>query len=413
MAVGEEPSHSIWRPTDEGHTGAKYSGIEGKTVQRKKQTVEPNISPIPQHIRDHYMEITMGIDIMYINGVPFLTTTSRHVHYGTSEPVQSTKTNDILPVIHDIINFYKKRSFQITTILADEQFKPLTMSLAEKHIKLNIVSHDKHVPEAERYNHTTITKERCRCIFSTLPYSNVPKQMIVEMVRNVNFYLNKFPWDNDVSNELAPTTIVTGIAPDYSLHFQVAYGAYAQTQDKTDNTLKAQTTGAIVMGPTQNFQGGVDFFSLLSGWIISRTPSDYTICPMSDESIQCTERLTCSSHHSLHFTTINNGPNASNNDNDNSTYSPPSDEEFDSDSSHDDDGPVYHTIAPAGVTNAHVNYEEAPLPDTDITGVAIVKPTAGRDEEAITKVDDTTEEEAGEIATPEEEDNNTTKEQPK
>eukprot|EP00536_Pseudo-nitzschia_multiseries_P010551 jgi/Psemu1/26279/gm1.26279_g len=107
--------------------GPSIPGLKGKAVRHKKETVEPNMIPIPQHIWDHYMEITMGIDTMYINGVPFLTTISRH------------------------------RSFRITTILlADGQFKPLTMSLAGKHIKLNIlVSRDKHVPEAKRYNRTS------------------------------------------------------------------------------------------------------------------------------------------------------------------------------------------------------------------------------------------------------------------
>eukprot|EP00536_Pseudo-nitzschia_multiseries_P006619 jgi/Psemu1/15743/gm1.15743_g len=123
------------------------------------------------------------------------------------------------------------------------------MGLAGKHIELNV--------KVEGYNCTI--KEQCRCLFSTLPYRKVPKQMIVEMVRNVIFYLNAFPWDGGVSNELAPTTIVTGSAPDYSLHFQVAYGTYGQTRDETDNTMKVSTTGAIAMGLTQNFKGGVDF----------------------------------------------------------------------------------------------------------------------------------------------------------
>eukprot|EP00536_Pseudo-nitzschia_multiseries_P002052 jgi/Psemu1/4764/gm1.4764_g len=411
--------------------GPSISRLKGKTVQHKKQTVEPNVIPISQHIRDHYMETIMGIDIMYINSVPFLTTISRHVHYGTNQTGQSTKTNDILPVIHGIINFYRKQSFQITTILADGQFKPPTMSfLAGKHIELNIVSCDEHDPEAKRYNQT-MKEQQCHCIFSTLPYNKVPKRMIVEMVRNGTFYLNAFPWNNGVSNDLPPTTIVTGIAPDYSLHFQVAYGTYAQTWDKTDNTMKARTTGAIAMEPTQNFQGGVDFFSLLSGWIISRTPSDYTICSMPDEAIQCIERLARSSRPGLlHFTSINsNEPYASDNDDDDSTYSPSSDEEYDSDSSHNDDDPINHTTAPAGATNADANDEkEPPLKDpplgTKITKVVIVEPTTiDGDAEEITGVasvdppantdnaDETTDEEADKASTDDKKDDVTIKEQ--
>eukprot|EP00536_Pseudo-nitzschia_multiseries_P011475 jgi/Psemu1/29054/gm1.29054_g len=289
----------------------------------------------------------------------------------------SGETNDILPVLQAIINFYGKQNFRITTILADGQFKPLTMSLAGKYIELNIVSCNEHVPEAKRYNRTI--KERCQCIFSTLPYNKIPKRMIIEMVKNVTFYLNAFPWDNGISMDLAPTTIVTGIAPDYSLHFQVAYGTYAQTWDETDNTMKARTTGAIAMGPTQNFQGGLNFYSLLSGRIISRTPNDYTVCPMPDEAIHRIEWLARSSRPGLHFTNINNGPYGSDEDDD-STYSPSSDDKYDSDSSCDDDNDpsLDHPLAPAGVTNAIANAnnneitnnEDDEALDTDITGVA-------------------------------------------
>eukprot|EP00536_Pseudo-nitzschia_multiseries_P008838 jgi/Psemu1/21542/gm1.21542_g len=276
------------------------------------------------------------------------------------------------------------------------------MSLAGKHIELNIASHNKHVPEAEHYNPTI--KERCRCIFSTLPYNKVPKRMIVTMARNATFYLNAFPWDDGMSNELAPTTsIATGIAPDYSLHFQVAYGTYAQTRDKTDNTMKARNDRCHCHGTDAKFP---------KGQIISRTPSGYTISSMPDKAIQRIERLAHSSCPGLHFTSINNEPDASkNDDNDDSTYSPSSDEEYSSDSSHNDDDPDDHTTpAPAGVTNANVNYEEEPLEepplDTNITGVAIVEPTIDGDEEEMTGVatvdppenedsdDETTEEEA-------------------
>eukprot|EP00536_Pseudo-nitzschia_multiseries_P003493 jgi/Psemu1/7909/gm1.7909_g len=260
--------------------GPGVAGLKGKTVRCKKQIVEPNMTP----------------------------------------------TNDVLPVLQAIIHFYGKHNFHNTTILADEQFKPLTMSLAGKHIELNIVSCNEHI-----------------------------------------------------SMDLAPTTIVTGIAPDYSLHFQVAYGTYAQTRDETDNTMKARTTGVIAMGPTQNFQGGIDFYSLLSGRIISRAPNNYTVSPMPDEAIHRIKRLSRSSRPGLHFTNINNDPYASDEDDD-STYSPSSDDESDSDSSRndDDDPSLDHPLAPAGVTNAFAdandnditNDQDTEALDTNITGVA-------------------------------------------
>eukprot|EP00536_Pseudo-nitzschia_multiseries_P002895 jgi/Psemu1/6619/gm1.6619_g len=126
---------------------------------------------------------------------------------------------------------------------------------------------------------------------------------------------------------------------------------------------------------------------LLSGGIIAQAPNDYIIFPMPNEAIQHIKRLACSSRPAgLHFTTITNDPYASNDDSDDSTYSPSSDEDYDSDSSHNDDDPDGHSVTPAGATNANVNYDEEPVPDTDIRGVAI-EPTGG-DEEEITGVDE-------------------------
>eukprot|EP00536_Pseudo-nitzschia_multiseries_P005896 jgi/Psemu1/13957/gm1.13957_g len=142
-------------------------GLKGKTVRHKKQSVKADMAPIPQHIWGHYMGITMGIDIVYINSLSYL-------------------------MLSDLIGFYKKRNFHVTTILTDGQFKPLTIALEKQHVELNLVLTDKHVPEAEPYNQT-IKAQRCHCIFSTLPFSRILKRMIVETVCNGTFHLNPSP----------------------------------------------------------------------------------------------------------------------------------------------------------------------------------------------------------------------------
>eukprot|EP00536_Pseudo-nitzschia_multiseries_P012906 jgi/Psemu1/33464/gm1.33464_g len=240
------------------------AGLKGKTTRQKKQNVEPEIVPMPKHIREQYMAITLAIDVMYINGIPFLNSISQNIHYGTCLPLPKMKLKDISEALQHIVGYYVKRNFKVIMILADGQFKGLQHSLAKHQITLNIVSKDEHVPEIERYNRTL--KERCRCLYSELPFDRLPKQMVVEMVRTIVFYQNAFfPWAGGVSNTIAPTTIVTGMAPDYNCHFHTPVGTYAQTQNETNNTMRSRTTGGIAMGPTQNFQGGMNFFSLTSG----------------------------------------------------------------------------------------------------------------------------------------------------
>ena len=61
--------------------GPSIPGLKGKTVRTKPAQVNPELIPVPQHIHDHYQTITLAIDIMFVNRIPFLMTTSRHVHY--------------------------------------------------------------------------------------------------------------------------------------------------------------------------------------------------------------------------------------------------------------------------------------------------------------------------------------------
>ena len=76
------------------------------------------------------------------------------------------------------------------------------------------------------------------------------------------FYLNAFPHKDGVSKDLSSYTIVQRKVVDYNLHCKVAFGNFAQIRNLTTNDMPARTTGAIAMGPSINFQSGVEFYSL-------------------------------------------------------------------------------------------------------------------------------------------------------
>ena len=44
--------------------------------------------------------------------------------------------------------------------------------------------------------------------------------MAIELINNIIFYLNAFPWPEGVSQDLSPINIIEGVALDYKLHFQ-------------------------------------------------------------------------------------------------------------------------------------------------------------------------------------------------
>ena len=78
---------------------------------------------------------------------------------------------------------------------------------------------------------------------------------------------------NGGSQYLCPMNLVTGVLLDFNKHFQVIFGEYAQTFEGSDNIMNKRTVGAIALGPSGNFQGGVQFFSLKTGRVLGQWES--------------------------------------------------------------------------------------------------------------------------------------------
>jgi len=134
----------------------------------KQKHVQVDLQDIPQEIMENHGEVTLAIDVMFINKIPFVMTTSRNIHFGTAELVKDMKNNTLITSINQVIQAYKTRGFKIKAILADGQFRHIQQQLEQKGIILNICAANKHVLEIERYIRTV--KERVRSIATTLPF---------------------------------------------------------------------------------------------------------------------------------------------------------------------------------------------------------------------------------------------------
>jgi len=133
-------------------------------------------------------KITLAIDIMFINKIPFIMTKSRNIHFGTTELVKGMKNNTLVTKTKQVIQAYQTHGFKIKAILADGQFKHIQQIIEQKGIILNTCAANEHVPEIERYIRTV--KDRVRSIATTLPFKRYPPQFIIEMVYNCVFRLN-------------------------------------------------------------------------------------------------------------------------------------------------------------------------------------------------------------------------------
>ena len=153
--------------------GPDIGSLKGKTVQWQPPRVEVDEVALPITIQQHYQEVTLGCDIMFVNKIPFLMSRSRHIGFGTAQHIKNQQGTTIFNGIRAIHQVYLQRGFQIRNAFMDGQFEPLRGNLAELGIVLNTASNDEHVPQIGRQIRTV--KEKTRAIYCTLPFKKMPR----------------------------------------------------------------------------------------------------------------------------------------------------------------------------------------------------------------------------------------------
>ena len=116
-----------------------------------------------------------------------------------------------------------------------------------------------------------------------LPFKQVPRVMLIHLIKNAIFWLNTLPARDGVSSMQSPRYLMTGQELDYNNHVRLEFGEYVQTHKEHTNNMDKRTMGAICLGPTGNQQRSHWFLSLATGAQVSRRK--WTQLPMPQEVI--------------------------------------------------------------------------------------------------------------------------------
>jgi len=244
--------------------GPDVAALKGKTTKGPSQHV-PTFNPVqvPAFILQHHSDVTLCMDIFYVQGHPFFHTISRKVQFRTVAPVLNRNKATLLREIKPVMAMHKSRGFNIFDLHANMEFECIRNDVLPS--RLNVTAADDHVGEVEQSIRTM--KERARTTIHGLPFKRLPKVMIQALVYHAAKGLNQFPAKNGISDTLSPLTIMTGRAnPDYD-ELKLQFGSYVQVfQDNTpSNTTSSRNTGVIVLNPTGNAQGDY-FFNVTRHW---------------------------------------------------------------------------------------------------------------------------------------------------
>ena len=108
---------------------------------------------------------------MHENDVPFLTTMSENMHYGTIASADHLKCHSLEFELKKVIRSHAVRCFRAALLVVDIQFKPLKdRNLLD--IVINVVSKEEHVTKVNRWHR--VIKERSHCYYAILPFNYLP-----------------------------------------------------------------------------------------------------------------------------------------------------------------------------------------------------------------------------------------------
>ena len=177
--------------------------------QKMDQTTEEVCTPFPSNILQHYGNIHLDMDIMFINNVAFFLATSRDLGFIHCRPVLSKHNKRVQNALKHIVAEYKTRGFQVCTASGDNAFAPLKeWMLEELDIVLTTCDSDSHVPRVE--NAIKFVKERVRCVQSEVPFRKLPRRFIIELVKRIVVLINSFARKSGVHSVMSPRQIMFG-----------------------------------------------------------------------------------------------------------------------------------------------------------------------------------------------------------
>ena len=154
--------------------GPSKANLQGKTTRSSEEAVIVNaetVRPVPPEIMEAHSDVSIGMDIMKVNEIPFLVTISTVLHYAAFFELANLKIETPSEAIKTMTKIYRSRGFKIVGIAADNGFAALknNETFTNLGIPINIISEDEHEPFSERL--IWPIKERCRMIFSTVPFT--------------------------------------------------------------------------------------------------------------------------------------------------------------------------------------------------------------------------------------------------
>lgn len=102
---------------------------------------------IPRDILKLHRFLTLTVDVMFVNGIPFLLTRTHGVQLITVEYLPRHTAKTIGQKLTHVLQFYSRGGFVIQTALMDWEFEAVRATCPK--LSINTTAAHEHIPEIE------------------------------------------------------------------------------------------------------------------------------------------------------------------------------------------------------------------------------------------------------------------------
>jgi hypothetical protein len=143
--------------------GKNINALKGKTVYWSWSPIAGWINGVPPHVQEWYQYTVLGVDIMFVNKIPFLITISRGLHFGTVETLQNQQV-----LLKLLTTYYAHIGAVVSRSRNAMQIQNLCYSICSMEPAWNLCSQDEHIPEIKWYIQTV--KEWTHSGYNSMPF---------------------------------------------------------------------------------------------------------------------------------------------------------------------------------------------------------------------------------------------------
>jgi ribosomal protein L24E len=267
--------------------GPPIATVKGKT--RTQQAQLAHVEPIPRVI---YRRMSMEVDIMFVNKLPFLITVTAPIGMTMTTYLGGTggrSTTSVYKALKNHLQTYQREHFDVLELHCDGEgaIKALVPTLNQWGIRLEPHAPGSHCQIVERKIQTL--KGGIRSCTHALPWRaslTILVWCVYFCANRINLVPNKTGYTN-----LCPQEALTGKKINYKIDVRVGFGDYVQmkTPNIESNSNISRTEGGIALLPVGNTQGSVKFYTMLTGRIVMR--DQFTVLPTPGEVIDFMNQL--------------------------------------------------------------------------------------------------------------------------